>query len=162
MLIAIAITGTVLTLTGTPYATYFDGAQFVHFLLGPATVVLAMPLYEHRATVMRALLPMLAALVADVDAGVPVPLLAAAFHEALGTATGLGGPEDAARAIIEGRPAVVESREEPAFRQALANRGLVPRPAGAVRGLDYTNGDDMTLTLYRGVPQPAVTPEPLP
>ena len=64
VLIAIAITGTVLTLTGTPYATYFAGAQFVHFLLGPATVVLAMPLYEHRATVMRALLPMLAALVA--------------------------------------------------------------------------------------------------
>ena len=32
--------------------------------------------------------PLLATLVADVDAGVPVPLLAAAFHEALGTATG--------------------------------------------------------------------------
>ena len=64
VLIAIAITGTVLTLTGTPYATYFDGAQFVHFLLGPATVVLAMPLYERRATVLRALVPMLAALLA--------------------------------------------------------------------------------------------------
>jgi hydrogenase maturation protein HypF len=32
--------------------------------------------------------PLLATLVADVDAGVPVTLLAAAFHEALGTATG--------------------------------------------------------------------------
>jgi hydrogenase maturation protein HypF len=32
--------------------------------------------------------PLLAALAADVDAGVPTPLLAAAFHEALGTATG--------------------------------------------------------------------------
>ena len=27
--------------TGTPYETYFDGAQFVHFMLGPATVALA-------------------------------------------------------------------------------------------------------------------------
>ncbi len=55
--------GLVLTLTGTPYPTYFEGAQFVHFLLGPATVALAVPLYERRAVVMRALVPMLAALV---------------------------------------------------------------------------------------------------
>lgn len=60
---AIWMIGLVLTLTGTPYATYFEGAQFVHFLLGPATVALAVPLYERRAIVMRALVPMLAALV---------------------------------------------------------------------------------------------------
>lgn len=53
----------VLLVTGTPYPTYFQGAQFVHFLLGPATVALAVPLYERRETVMRALLPMTAALV---------------------------------------------------------------------------------------------------
>ncbi|WP_375409816.1 LrgB family protein [uncultured Methylobacterium sp.] len=63
VLVAIVITATVLWLTGTPYGSYFEGAQFVHFLLGPATVALAIPLYEYRATVMRALLPMLAALV---------------------------------------------------------------------------------------------------
>ncbi|MFX6218070.1 LrgB family protein, partial [Acinetobacter baumannii] len=33
LLIAVVILGTLLTLTGTPYKTYFDGAQFVHFLL---------------------------------------------------------------------------------------------------------------------------------
>lgn len=59
---AIGMIGLLLTLTGTPYPAYFQGAQFVHFLLGPATVALAVPLYERRATVMRALLPMLAAL----------------------------------------------------------------------------------------------------
>lgn len=32
--------------TDTSYATYFEGAQFVHFLLGPATVALAVPLYR--------------------------------------------------------------------------------------------------------------------
>lgn len=35
-----------LWLTGTPYETYFDGAQVIHFLLGPATVALAVPLYR--------------------------------------------------------------------------------------------------------------------
>ncbi len=53
-----------LALTGTSYADYFDGAQFVHFLLGPATVALGAPLWRHRAAVRRNLLPMLAALLA--------------------------------------------------------------------------------------------------
>lgn len=44
--IAVAILVLILTLTSTPYQTYFDGAQFVHFLLGPATVALAIPLYQ--------------------------------------------------------------------------------------------------------------------
>jgi predicted murein hydrolase (TIGR00659 family) len=52
-----------LLVTGTSYQTYFGGAQFVHFLLGPATVALAIPLYENRKRVFAALLPMLAALV---------------------------------------------------------------------------------------------------
>jgi len=53
-----------LQLTGTNYQTYFDGAQFVHFLLGPATVALAVPLYQHFDRVKRMLLPMGLALVA--------------------------------------------------------------------------------------------------
>ncbi len=35
-----------LLMTKTSYETYFQGAQFVHFLLGPATVALAVPLYR--------------------------------------------------------------------------------------------------------------------
>jgi predicted murein hydrolase (TIGR00659 family) len=50
--------------TGTPYAVYFEGAQFVHFLLGPATVALGLPLWRNRQAVRRNLLPMVAALVA--------------------------------------------------------------------------------------------------
>jgi predicted murein hydrolase (TIGR00659 family) len=45
VLIAVILLLALLTLTGTPYDTYFSGAQFVHFLLGPATVALAVPLY---------------------------------------------------------------------------------------------------------------------
>jgi predicted murein hydrolase (TIGR00659 family) len=60
---SIWIIGLFLLLTGTSYPTYFAGAQFVHFLLGPATVALAVPLYENRKLVMAAILPMLVALV---------------------------------------------------------------------------------------------------
>ena len=35
--------------TGTAYPAYFAGAQFIHFLLGPAVVALAWPLWERRA-----------------------------------------------------------------------------------------------------------------
>ena len=33
-------------ITDTPYDVYYEGAQFVHFMLGPATVALAIPLYR--------------------------------------------------------------------------------------------------------------------
>ncbi|MDP1564785.1 MAG: LrgB family protein, partial [Polaromonas sp.] len=39
----------VLLATGVPYPTYFAGAQFIHFLLGPAVVALAWPLWQRRA-----------------------------------------------------------------------------------------------------------------
>ncbi|MDQ2696270.1 MAG: LrgB family protein [Pseudomonadota bacterium] len=62
--IAILVLLGVLTLTETSYRTYFDGAQFVHFLLGPATVALAIPLYVHAERVRRLLLPLLLGLLA--------------------------------------------------------------------------------------------------
>jgi predicted murein hydrolase (TIGR00659 family) len=64
VLIAVALVAALLVATGTSYGDYFDGAQFVHFLLGPATVALALPLYQNRATVRQAALPILLALVA--------------------------------------------------------------------------------------------------
>ena len=64
VLISVLLVGGLLVVTGTEYPTYFAGAQFVHFLLGPATVALALPLWEHRALVARSAVPMLAALVA--------------------------------------------------------------------------------------------------
>jgi predicted murein hydrolase (TIGR00659 family) len=73
------VIGAILLLTGTPYPKYFDGAQFVHFLLGPATVALAVPLYENRKTVLSAVVPMLVALVAgSITAIVSIVLLAEA------------------------------------------------------------------------------------
>ncbi len=57
-----------LLLTGTSYDTYFEGAQFIHFLLGPAIVALAVPLYEHLEKVKRMLLPIVVACVAGAGA----------------------------------------------------------------------------------------------
>lgn len=62
VLTTIALIVALLVATGTPYDVYFDGAQFVHFLLGPATVALAIPLYEQRATLRRLLVPILTTL----------------------------------------------------------------------------------------------------
>jgi predicted murein hydrolase (TIGR00659 family) len=74
------IIGAFLLVTKTSYTTYFAGAQFVHFLLGPATVALAVPLYENRRRVAAAILPMLVALaVGSLTAIVSVVLLAQAF-----------------------------------------------------------------------------------
>lgn len=64
VVIAASLVVAVLIITGTTYQTYFEGAQFVHFMLGPATVALAVPLWRNLALVRRSLVPMAAALVA--------------------------------------------------------------------------------------------------
>jgi putative effector of murein hydrolase len=62
--IAIAIVATVITLIDMPYARYFEGAQFVHFLLGTATVALAVPIYKGLGALRGRILPLFAALLA--------------------------------------------------------------------------------------------------
>jgi predicted murein hydrolase (TIGR00659 family) len=60
--IAIVVIAALLLATGTPYRVYFEGAQFVYFLLGPATVAIAIPLFKNWPNVRRKAVPMLAAL----------------------------------------------------------------------------------------------------
>ena len=55
--IAVVLLIVLLKATGTTYQTYFDGAQFVHFLLGPATVALAVPLHQNFGAVRRSFPP---------------------------------------------------------------------------------------------------------
>ena len=64
VLIAVTLLAVVLYSTATPYQTYFEGAQFVHFMLGPATVALAAPLYGNLSKIRRSAIPMLCALLA--------------------------------------------------------------------------------------------------
>ncbi len=80
VLIAVILLALTLWGTGTPYPVYFEGAQFVHFLLGPATVALAVPLYQQGRRLRRALLPVLAGLaVGSVVAVVSALWIAAAL-----------------------------------------------------------------------------------
>ena len=46
VLIAVLLVALGLALARMPYQRYFEGAQFVHFLLGTATVSLAIPIYK--------------------------------------------------------------------------------------------------------------------
>ena len=48
-MLSIAVISIVLLTAGIDYADYFQGAQFIHFLMGPATVALGIPLYEKLA-----------------------------------------------------------------------------------------------------------------
>jgi predicted murein hydrolase (TIGR00659 family) len=63
VLVAVAMLAVLLWGTDTSYAVYFEGAQFVHFLLGPATVALAVPLFQQGARIRRALMPVAAGLI---------------------------------------------------------------------------------------------------
>ncbi len=62
--VAVVILGLVLWTTGTPYATYFEGAQFVHFLLGTATVALAVPIHQGLKELSGRVIPLVASLLA--------------------------------------------------------------------------------------------------
>jgi predicted murein hydrolase (TIGR00659 family) len=85
IMISIAVLAILLLATGTSYRAYFRGGQYVQFLLGPATVALAVPMYANLATMRRNLLPILIALGAgSVTASVSAMVLAHA----------LGAPRD--------------------------------------------------------------------
>jgi len=64
VLVSVAILLAILVASGTSYDTYFEGAQFVHFLLGPATVALAVPLHRELGRVRARALRLGAALLA--------------------------------------------------------------------------------------------------
>jgi putative effector of murein hydrolase len=62
--IAVVLAALAITVVDMPYEKYFEGAQFVHFLLGTATVALAVPIYKGFAVLRGRVLPLLAALLA--------------------------------------------------------------------------------------------------
>jgi predicted murein hydrolase (TIGR00659 family) len=66
VLVAIALLVSYLLLTDTSYSVYFEGAQFIHFLLGPAIVALAVPLYDHRERIKREFIPLMLACLAGI------------------------------------------------------------------------------------------------
>lgn len=88
--IAIALVGIALLVSGMSYQRYFAGAQFVHFLLGPATVALAVPLARQVPRIRRAFLPLACALLAG---------CVTAIVSAVGVVLVLGGSSALARTV---------------------------------------------------------------
>lgn len=80
VLMSVCLIAPFLWYTQTEYGTYFEGAQFIHFLLGPATVALALPLVDNLETIRRSVIPIVLALGAgSVVAVCSAILLAKAF-----------------------------------------------------------------------------------
>jgi len=80
----VLVLAALLAATRTPYPTYFAGAQFIHFLLGPAVVALAWPLWQRREELRQRWRAVLIAALAGGAA-------AAASAVAIGAALGLPG-----------------------------------------------------------------------
>lgn len=56
--IAISIVLMVTWLTNISYESYFESAKFIHILLGPATVAMAYPIYQHSRKLRKNWLPL--------------------------------------------------------------------------------------------------------
>ena len=81
------------------------------------------------------------------------PVAITGFHEPsfvflTGRNTELTDAEGAARALAEGRPAIVEAHDADAFHQSSARFGVTGRSVGVVTGHNYSTGDDVSLTVY--------------
>jgi 4-amino-4-deoxy-L-arabinose transferase-like glycosyltransferase len=98
-----------------------------------------------------------AGLVARHPPAIGTPLVAVGYSEPslvflLGGNLRLTTPRSAAETLAGGGEALVSSREDAMFQQAVSARGLVATPVGSAPGLDYSNGQRMVLTLYDVAP----------
>ena len=86
----------------------------------------------------------------------PGPVSVAGYGEPslvflLGTRTELGDADDAAAAISDGRPALVEARQLRAFWAALKTQDADAAIVGEAKGIDYSKGKPVDLFLYRSL-----------
>jgi predicted murein hydrolase (TIGR00659 family) len=88
--IAIAIVSVALLASGMSYQRYFAGAQFVHFLLGPATVALAVPLARQVPRLRRHAFPLSCAILCG---------CVTAIVSSVGVAVLLGASPELARTV---------------------------------------------------------------
>jgi predicted murein hydrolase (TIGR00659 family) len=70
LLLSVAMLIPLLLISNTSYAKYMESARFIHLLLGPATVALAVPLFANIAHMRAMLRPLLIALVVGGTAGI--------------------------------------------------------------------------------------------
>ncbi|KFL30515.1 membrane protein [Devosia riboflavina] len=117
VLIAGVLIIVLLQVTQTSYISYFEGAQFVHFLLGPATVALAIPLYKNLEKLRRSLLPIAGALIAG---------SLTAMGSAVAIATAFGAPADVVASIAP------KSTSAPIAMELARNLGGIPSLAAVL------------------------------
>jgi len=68
--ITVILVASFIKIIDMPYDTYFKGAQFIHFLLGSATVSLAIPIYRGLNSLRKRAFPLLISLVAGGGASI--------------------------------------------------------------------------------------------
>lgn len=143
VLTSVACIIVVLWATGTPYPTYFEGAKFVHFLIGPATVALAVPLFGQMERLRRIWRPVLVALLAG---------SVTAMVSAVAIAWALGGSRETLLSLMP------KSATMP-IAMALAERwGGLPSLAAVAVAVTGISGAIMARPLLNwvGVHDPAV------
>ena len=97
----------------------------------------------------------------------PGPVAVTGFAEPsliflLGTETELVDEEDAALATAQGRPVLVESRNEPRYRAELAKLAVRATPVAVIDGFNYSRGRRAILTLYRSASPTRTSPPQAP
>jgi 4-amino-4-deoxy-L-arabinose transferase-like glycosyltransferase len=133
-----------------PMAAAFALGLGAHVVLVAGLASTLAPLWPTR-DIMRAL----AANNLDPRQGITIgPVASAGFAEpslvfALGPQTETGDATDAAQAIAEMRPALVEDGQVAAFLAALARANLTAHPVKTVNAYDYVEGHSVRITVYR-------------
>ncbi|MCW5681909.1 MAG: LrgB family protein [Xanthobacteraceae bacterium] len=102
VLISVVFISLVLIVSKTAFPSYFAGAQFIHFLLGPATVALAVPLFRHLPEVKRMFVPMIVALIVGSVVSISSAVLLAKWLGLSKLATLALAPKSATAAIAMG------------------------------------------------------------
>lgn len=68
--VSVIVTSVIIVMLDMPYAKYFEGAQFIHFLLGTATVALAIPIYHGLKNMRGKLIPIVLAMIIGSSASI--------------------------------------------------------------------------------------------
>ncbi|MFU8895207.1 MAG: LrgB family protein [Gammaproteobacteria bacterium] len=168
VLLAMVALIALLLLTGTSYDTYFEGAQFIHYLLGPATVALAIPLYDNLQQIRRLLVPLsLACLLGvsvAVSSAVGLAWLAGARDQtllsiapksvttpiAMGIAEQVGGIPSLAAGIVLVTGAVGAVAARPLFRLARIDDERAQGFALGIAAHGFGTAHALTISLRAG------------
>jgi predicted murein hydrolase (TIGR00659 family) len=164
VLISVAFLILLLVTLKIPFQRYAEGTQFLQFLLGPAVVALAVPLYRHRTRIFRMGVPILVGVatgtttavlsvyllgtLCGLDKGLIASLAprTATAPVALGTATAIGGDASLA-AVFAVMSGMIGAALGPAFLNRLGL--LSPLSRGIAMGT-ASHGQGTARILQEG------------